>query len=403
MLPLNRQILLILVTLAIAAGQSIVFTVLPPLGREVGLSEFQITLIISISALVFAVSAPVWGRISDKRGRKFALLFGLWGYALGSLIFALTFEVGHLEILAPSALICLMIVTRTVQAAVMSATPTAVMAYVADNTAVEYRAKILARIGAGNNLGTIIGPVIAGGIALFGLTAPLYFSAAFAAMGALAITLSLENTQGDNSPHTEQDSKISIFDKRIRIWLAIGVVCFFSFAANQQTLAFALQDRFNLTGAETVQATGAMLMCLAISSLFSQIVILQRMTIAPVSAVIWGVAASTLGYIAMIMAHNSLMLYGVAMLLIGFGLGFVMPNIASLCSSTVSTKQQGVVAGYTSSIPAMGFVLGPVSGGALYQIAPVLPQQLAVVLMTVMLAVLVIHTLLKAKSQTPLS
>jgi len=392
MLSLNRQILLILVTLAIAAGQSIVFTVLPPLGREVGLSEFQITLIISSSAFVFAVSAPFWGRISDKRGRKFALLVGLWGYAIGSLLFALAFEAGHLAIFTQTALILVIVAIRTAQASVMSATPTAVMAYVADNTAIEQRAKVLARIGAGNNIGTIIGPVIAGAIAIIGLTAPLYFSAVFAAVGAIAISISLENTSMDRCTKHHEEAKISLVDPRIRVWLLTGVICFFSFAANQQTLAFALQDRFSLSSAETVQATGAMLMCLAISSLFSQSVILQRYDIEPIRAVVWGVASSTLGYIAMIMAENSLFLYGVSMTLIGLGLGFVMPNIATLCSSAVTTKQQGIVAGYTSSIPAMGFVLGPVSGGALYQIAPVLPQQLAVALMAITLAALVFMT-----------
>ena len=69
---LTRQQLtvLILALMATGMGQSLVFAILAPLGREVHLRELQITSIIALSALIFGVAAPRWGRFSDRIGRK---------------------------------------------------------------------------------------------------------------------------------------------------------------------------------------------------------------------------------------------------------------------------------------------------------------------------------------------
>ena len=51
--------------LATGIGQSMTFTLLAPLGREVGLGEVQIGLIITCSSLAFTLTSPIWGRTSD--------------------------------------------------------------------------------------------------------------------------------------------------------------------------------------------------------------------------------------------------------------------------------------------------------------------------------------------------
>ena len=78
--------------LTTAVGQSFIFAILPPLGREVDLSVIQINTIIASSALVFSAASPVWGRISDRLGRKPVIVVGLMGYALGNFLFALIFD-----------------------------------------------------------------------------------------------------------------------------------------------------------------------------------------------------------------------------------------------------------------------------------------------------------------------
>ena len=86
--------------MATAMGQSLVFAILAPLGREVALSEFQITSIIAVSALIFGLGAPRWGRFSDRVGRKPIIIVGLVGYTVGTALFASVFYAGLLGVLS---------------------------------------------------------------------------------------------------------------------------------------------------------------------------------------------------------------------------------------------------------------------------------------------------------------
>lgn len=384
MLTANRQILLVMVSLAIAAGQSIVFSVLPPLGREVGLDEIQITGLVSLSALVFTLCSPKWGRLSDRVGRKPLMLLGLAGYSIGSLLFALAFEAGMHGLVAGSALFALVVITRLCQSSLMAATPASLMAYVTDNTPVELRAKILARVSTGNNLGTIIGPVVAGLIAVFGLTMPLYFSSVFTLAALVAIWLVIEPRPPIHKRDSKPTARLSPLDPRIRSYLLIGTGFFVCFAMIQQTLAFSVQDQFNLSGKETAQFAGGALMCLALSSLVAQSLVLQLLRFSPNSAILIGLIATLVGYL-LLLAATGMWLYAAAMLCVGFGLGMAMPNIAAAAANAVDATQQGAVAGFTSAIPATGFAIGPITGGVMYHYDAMLPQQFGTLLSALLL------------------
>ena len=75
--------------LTTGVGQSMTFALLAPLGREVGFREVQVGLIITCSALVFTLTSPIWGRISDRWGRRPILVIGQIGYGGGCLLFAM--------------------------------------------------------------------------------------------------------------------------------------------------------------------------------------------------------------------------------------------------------------------------------------------------------------------------
>ena len=62
-----------------ALGQTLVFILLPSLGRAAGLAEIQVGLIISCSSLAFALASPIWGYLSELRGRRPVLHRRVWG------------------------------------------------------------------------------------------------------------------------------------------------------------------------------------------------------------------------------------------------------------------------------------------------------------------------------------
>ena len=73
----------------VGLGQSFVFVIVPPLARDLGLTEVQTSLIFAISAIAWALTSASWGRASDKYGRRNIAILGLLGYSL-SLIAMIT-------------------------------------------------------------------------------------------------------------------------------------------------------------------------------------------------------------------------------------------------------------------------------------------------------------------------
>ncbi|MBL4631914.1 MAG: MFS transporter, partial [Paraglaciecola sp.] len=180
-------------TLLLAAGamgfaQTVLFAILAPLGREVGLVEVQIGAIISCSSLTIFLISPLWGRASDTWGRRKILLIGLFGYSIGTVMFAGVFQIALLGYLVPVTALILLIVTRVANATVMAAVAPAANAYMADITSVKDRIKGMGAIGAAGNIGSILGPAVGGLLASISLLMPLYFSV-FLTLAAAVLTL----------------------------------------------------------------------------------------------------------------------------------------------------------------------------------------------------------------------
>ena len=83
--------ILMFIILFVSMGQSVYWQSMPIIGREFGFSEVQINSLISISAAMFIIFTPYWGKLSDKIGRKKVLIMGLSGYVLSTLFFCSLF------------------------------------------------------------------------------------------------------------------------------------------------------------------------------------------------------------------------------------------------------------------------------------------------------------------------
>ena len=358
---------LIVALMTTAIGQSLVFAILAPLGREVQLNELQITSIIAISALVFGLAAPAWGRLSDRVGRKPIIITGLVGYTLGTLAFTSVFYAGLTGMLAGWALYGVLLLARCSQSVIMSATNPASTAYAADHTSREQRTPTMARLGTANSMGTILGPAVSGALATFGLLAPLYFAAGMAAMAALLVWRQLPLTPARERTSRRVNTRLRFTDRRIRGFLGTAVGLFVGFSGIQQTLGFQLQDKLNLGGIETAQMTGAALMISASFTFLIQVTVMQRMSLRASLFIRLGLASLFVGAI-IISIFNSFAVLGIGMAFRGTGLGLCMPAISAGASLAVSPAEQGAAAGLVSSCPAIGFVAGPVCAGALYQV-----------------------------------
>jgi len=386
---LTRQQLtvLILALMATSMGQSLVFAILAPLGREVHLREVQITSIIGVSALIFGLAAPRWGRFSDRVGRKPIIITGLVGYTVGTLLFTSVFYAGLTGVLSGALLYGVLLLTRCSQSIVMSATGPASAAYAADHSSREQRTRTMARLGTANSMGTILGPAVSGALATFGLLAPLYFAAALAAMAALVVWRKLPVTPAAQLIGRKPGLQLRYTDRRIALLLLTGIGLFAGFSSIQQTLGFQLQDKLHLSGIETAQMTGAALMVSAIFSFLIQVTVMQRVQLRPTQFIRVGLLSMLFGA-AIVSGFETFTVLAVGMAFLGTGMALCMPSISAGASLAVAPEEQGAAAGLVSSCPAIGFALGPISAGALYQIhSPLAPLFAAAVFFVVLLIV----------------
>ena len=370
---LSRSSFFILITglLANAIGQAFIFAILPPLGREVALSEVQTTSIISTSALVFTFCSPWWGRRSDQIGRKIVIVIGLTGYAVGTVIFAGVFALGMKGILSGWTLYFTALFFRCLQSSVMAATSPGVTAYAADHSSRAFRTQTLARLGTANSLGVIIGPVLAGLLAGLGLLFPLYVAALFTLIAVFTVWKYLP--EGEFSGVARKRApRLSFLDSRLRVYLLSAIGTFTGFSAIQQTLGFRIQDSLSLSGVETAQYTGAALMVSAFFTLALQLSIAQRYAGPALNLVRMGLVCNLIAasFVASAQGLTGLI---IGMAFMGAGLGLIGPAIAAGASLAVSRDEQGGAAGLITACPAAGFVIGPILGGALYQLNAAYP------------------------------
>lgn len=361
---------------AVGMGQTIVFAILPPLGREIGLAEVQVGAIVSASSITFFIASPIWGRVSDRWGRKRVLLTGLVGYTLGTVVFASGFWLALAGMIPPLAAFAYLTLSRMLQSTVMSATPPAASAYVADVTDVRSRTKGMGGIGAAQNVGAILGPAAGGLLASLSLILPLYFAAGLTLVAAVLVIFFLPEPERHVVPRSQ--ARLRYRDPRILPYIIVGVLMFTGVAVVQQTLAFRFQDVLGLTGQETARMFGFAMMFSAVLSLIAQGFIVQRMDLPAITLLRIALPLLVVAFAVMTIFESGTALF-LAMGALGLGMGLAGPGFMAGASLAVSQAEQGAVAGLASSCGPLGFTIGPLLGTALYQYEPRLPYLLTLI------------------------
>ena len=376
--------LLFVCLMTLGMGHSLFFAIFPPLARDLGLSEVQASAIFTLSAVLWVLMSPFWGRRSDVWGRKPVILLGLVGFGVSTGGLAILLVIGQQGWLPLMTLYALMILMRSIFGLFGSGSPSAAQAYIADRTTREERTSGVAAIGAAFGMGTIIGPGFAAVLAAVHLLAPFFAVAIFALCGALAIALFLPERQkpAATSKHTPP---LKITDKRIRLFLFLGVTVSTIGAAVMQVAAFFVMDTMHLTGQETAQVVGVGMMGMAMATLFAQLVIIPRTNASVRALLVMGILITMLGISFLLFPIMNTALFTVSMTLQGLGSGLMRPAVAAGGSLAVEPEEQGAVAGFNSSTAAVGFVFVPVVLMPLYLYSPTAPFWVAFVLSALML------------------
>jgi MFS family permease len=379
----------------VGIGQSMLFSILPPAAREIGLSPFQVSTVFATSASIWVFVSPMWGRRSDVAGRRKIILIGLLGYALSMSLVALMLQIGLWHLLPASIVYPLMIASRSIFALLGSGTGPASQAYIADRTERADRTAGVALVNAGMGLGETIGPGVGAALAVVGLLAPLYFSAGLAVLSALTIWRFLPEQRPPGHVASTRPPKLRARDRRVVPFLLVGTSLQAVRATTVITFGFLLQDTLGLTPQQTVQYCGVGFVVLAVSGLFAQLVLVQRLR--PTARAMMRVGTGLMvASFATFCAAGNFAAYAAALALLGAGLGLVRPGTAAGASLAVGPDEQGSVAGILGGVAVIGNVVGPMIGTKLYELTPIGPYLMNATVMAVVLGFVLFSRRLRA-------
>jgi MFS family permease len=395
--------ILFMVMLITGAGNTALQSVLPSLGRSIGVKDYLIAAVFSVSAAVWVIAAPYWAARSDRQGRRTMVLVGIGGFSLSILLVGLVLTAGILRWIGPVETVIAVVCARLLYGGFGSAAPPAAQAIIALSTSRENRTRALTMLGSAFGLGTILGPALAPYMVVpgIGLAGPAY---AFAILGAVTLGVAwwyLPKDDPSTQAHGAQVSYPSIggapagasitaaseprsgarlpsTDPRIWPWMLTGLVSGHAQAMTGAAMGFLVIDRLHLpvTDIATQQSIGLVLMTGAGAALLVQWGVIPILNLAPRAMVLIGLGIAAAG---LALTGSALSLYGIATAyaLSSIGFGFVRPAITSGSSLAVGRALQGAVAGRVTANNGAAFIAGPTAGVLLYEVWRPLPYLVA--------------------------
>ena len=410
--------LMFLVMLTVAAANTALQSILPALGRSLGVRDQAVAAAFSVSALLWVLAAPYWAARSDREGRRRMILMGVGGLVVSLSVCGVVLTAGINRWIGGTTAFALFIAGRLIYGGFGAAAPPAVQALVAGETTREERTRALTLLASAFGLGTILGPAIAPRLILgriagveIGLAGPAFLFAGFGVAVWLTVrTMLPDDRRAERAGGLPDDrlatraafgrqsaypsiggaptgasvraatepagEQVGYLDPRIRGWMIAGLVMGHAQAMTSQAIGFLVIDRLHVAPAQALEPTGIVLIMGAGASLLAQWGIIPLLNLSPRQLVLSGLVVAAIGTALTGLAGS---LYGIATAyaLASLGFGFTRPGYTAGASLAVDADAQGSVAGKVTSVNGASFVLGPSIGVGLYELWHALPYLVA--------------------------
>jgi multidrug resistance protein len=355
-------------------GFGIVIPILPLYAEDLGASPTVIGALAASYALMQFVFAPVWGRLSDRYGRRPVILVALAGSAVSSLLIGLA-----------SALWFLFL--ARILNGIAGASYAAAQAYVADVTGPRDRARGMGLIGAAFGLGFVLGPAIGGLFALWDPRAPFFVAAALAAANLVLAWRRLPEPERRRSARVPTRLLVAraMHSPTIAPMLVITFLGTFAFVGMEQTFALLGERRFDFGLVETG---------LVFTYIGIVVAVVQGKAIGPLVArygerqiLLAGLVLTGLALALLAVTTRLWALFPVAALLAASGL--VFPTVTSYISQAAGEDDQGAMLGIAASVGSLARIAGPLAAGALFEVGVPVPYLVGAALFAVCLLIAV--------------
>lgn len=386
-LSLERLWVLMLTAFVDMVGFALILPLLPLYALRFGAAPFLIGLLLAAFAFAQLVTAPMWGRLSDRVGRRPVILLGqvlavgaftLFSFAdiaapdePGSALVRGGDERGDLASqLSPAVL--LLFVCRLVQGA-GGGTIGVTQAYVSDVAEPEERAKALGWITAASSVGVMLGPAIGSFSVRFSTAAPGFIAAVMAAINVVLIARLLPESSkrrapraGSARPSLLRSLHAVLANPRETANLLIGVyaVAMMAFMAMNAIMALFLADRFGITE----ESIGWFYVIVGMVS-----VIMRAAVLGTVVRLFGEVRVLRVG--ALLLAAGMLLAplqatpirFLLAIMLVPTGTALLFPSTTSLVSRHADPDEVGQTLGVQQSFGGLSRLLAPIWAGAAFQ------------------------------------
>lgn len=349
-----------------AAGLSLFVVLMPPLGRQMGFTDIETGMIMSLSALAGIVAAPVWGFLTERAGRKPVLLAGMLVPAACLGLTAGLVEM-RLSLTIPAGLaLAAVFAVRLLQAAFSGSVLPAAQAHMADTTGRQQRVQGMGFLGSSFGLGAILGGMVAWRIGGSAPTVSFAVLAGLAFAAGLAVWLCLPETRGRSLAADRETVPTSGPESLARLWphFVITLLAVAIYGTLQQVMALRLQDYYGIGGEASVSRAGFILAAAAICMITVQGIVIRHLAWSPRAFLLRGAVLAALAMAGFWAATGPATLLA-SMMVFGAGLGLLFPGNLGAISLSAPARAQGKAAGINATFQGLGMACGPLLGAVL--------------------------------------
>jgi DHA1 family tetracycline resistance protein-like MFS transporter len=336
--------------------------------REYGASGVVVGAVVGVYSIMQFFFAPVWGRLSDRIGRRPVILFSLATSFTGYLLFAFS---RSLTVLFVSRLI----------AGVGGANISTAQAYITDVTSPQERARGMGLIGAAFGMGFILGPPLSAFLSSLGVSHHFHDNLlpglAAAALSLTALTIALvvldESKPADLRPRSAVPPQ---FDPRIwgevrhHALLAAAMTALFltllAVAGMETSVTLHARDRFYFRQRD--MGWFFLFMGVVVAVIQGTLIGKFAKKIGERALIMIGAISFTIAFVALPSIWHVPLLYGAAFF-IAVGQGVTYPSLTSLISKAAPENERGSILGLATSVGSLARFLGPILSGFLYDVA----------------------------------
>jgi DHA1 family tetracycline resistance protein-like MFS transporter len=343
-------------------GFGIIIPLFPYMAIRLGATPEQITPILAVYSACQFIAAPLWGRLSDRFGRRPILMSSMAGAALSYVMLAFGDSIGWL-------------IASRVLGGAMAGNISAAMAYAADVTREEERARGMGIVGAAIGMGFMLGPalggVLAGGdLAGADFQLPALVAAALSTVALMAVALGLPEslTAEQRARHADQRAPRTAWRQLINrpaLAMLVGTILLVTIAHSmlESIVAIWAMDRFGF-GPRQIGFYLLFLGALMVSMQGGAAGRLAR-RYGEKNLALAGVSSYLCGLLLLAFAHELAPMIAGGMLC-GLGAGAYLPSLSSLVSKQAEPQERGVIMGTYQSATSLARIIGPTVSGAIY-------------------------------------